>query len=149
MSGNAGGTEKTYNVTDEDVRNVEAQEAKVRGGENPSTSDSAALKSSILAAVYPLPANRHICQSMMADRGESKQETIDRAQANLPLPDQPPAASDFNSADARTVNVGSGGLSEDVSTGAYGGSESGLREPATAASSARVAGDQLKTDTKP
>jgi hypothetical protein len=33
---------------------------------------------------------------------------IDERKANLPLPEQPPVASDFNSADARTVNMGSG-----------------------------------------
>ena len=88
-------------------------------------------------------------QSTLASQSESKQQTIDRVQGNLPLPDQPPTASDFNSADARSVNVGSGGVSSDVSTGAYGGSESGLREPATAASSVRTDGDELKTNTKP
>jgi len=37
------------------------------------------------------------------------QQTIDERKANLPLPDQPPQASDWNSADERNVNVGSGG----------------------------------------
>jgi hypothetical protein len=31
-------------------------------------------------------------------------DLVDERKANLPLPDQPPVASDFNSADARTVN---------------------------------------------
>lgn len=60
----------------------------------------------------------------------SKQDKIDQAQANLPLPEQPPIASDWQSADARNVNVGSGGVSSDVSTGP--GASTGLREPATA-----------------
>lgn len=85
---------------------------------------------------------------MMADKAESKQEKIDRVQANLPLPDQPPVASDFNSADARTVNVGSGGVSSDVSTGRYGGNESGLRGPATATSGVRESGEELKKNTQ-
>ena len=37
---------------------------------------------------------------------KSKAEKIATAQANLPLPDDPPVASDWNSADARTVNIG-------------------------------------------
>jgi hypothetical protein len=60
---------------------------------------------------------------------ESKADKIAKAQANLPLPEQPPVASDWQSADARNVNVGSGGVSSDISTGA--GSTAGLREPAT------------------
>jgi hypothetical protein len=63
---------------------------------------------------------------------QSKADKIAEAQANLPLPDQPPVASDWQSADARNVNVGSGGVSSDISTGA--GSTAGLREPATKSS---------------
>ena len=44
------------------------------------------------------------------------------------MPDQPPQASDWQSADARTVNVGSGGLQADISEG---GGSSSLRSPAT------------------
>ncbi|KAK2004213.1 hypothetical protein LX36DRAFT_665908 [Colletotrichum falcatum] len=39
---------------------------------------------------------------------ESKADKIERVKANLPLPEQPPVAPDWQSADARTVNVGSG-----------------------------------------
>ncbi|KAI1327196.1 hypothetical protein F5Y16DRAFT_372310 [Xylariaceae sp. FL0255] len=60
---------------------------------------------------------------------ESKASKIEEVRSNLPLPEQPPVASDWNSADARNVNVGSGGVSSDISTGA--GSTSGLREPAS------------------
>ncbi|KAH8194319.1 hypothetical protein TruAng_011513 [Truncatella angustata] len=60
---------------------------------------------------------------------QSKADKISEVQSNLPLPEQPPQASDWNSADARNVNVGSGGQSSDISTGA--GSTSGLREPAS------------------
>jgi hypothetical protein len=59
----------------------------------------------------------------------SKQDIIDERKANLPLPEQPPVASDFNSSDARTVNVGSGGVSSDISSSGIGSSN--LREPAT------------------
>ncbi|KAI0537166.1 hypothetical protein GGR58DRAFT_502509 [Xylaria digitata] len=62
---------------------------------------------------------------------DQKTKKIEEARSNLPLPEQPPVPSDWNSADARNVNVGSGGVSSDVSTGA--GSTSGLREPASAA----------------
>jgi hypothetical protein len=51
-------------------------------------------------------------------------DLVDERKANLPLPDQPPVASDFNSADERTVNVGSGGQEAGISSGS-------LREPAT------------------
>ncbi|KAI2625639.1 hypothetical protein GGR54DRAFT_592444 [Hypoxylon sp. NC1633] len=60
---------------------------------------------------------------------QSKADKIEQVKSNLPLPEQPPVASDWNSADARNVNVGSGGVSSDVSTGA--GSASGLQEPAS------------------
>ena len=73
----------------------------------------------------------------------SKQEIIDERKANLPLPEQPPVASDFNSADASTVNVGSGRLQSDISAGK--GSET-LRGPATGESDVRVSGEEWKTN---
>ncbi|KAI0550005.1 hypothetical protein F4679DRAFT_583998 [Xylaria curta] len=60
---------------------------------------------------------------------QSKEQKIEEVRTKLPLPEQPPVASDWQSADARTVNVGAGGVSSDISTGA--GSTSGLREPAS------------------
>ena len=60
---------------------------------------------------------------------QSKADKIEEVKSNLPLPEQPPVASDWNSADARNVNVGAGGTQSDISTGA--GSTSGLREPAS------------------
>lgn len=59
-------------------------------------------------------------------------------QANLPLPEDPPVASDWNSADARTVNVSSGDKLPDISTG--DATSSGLRGPATAGSGVRAEG---------
>ena len=76
---------------------------------------------------------------------KSKADIIDERQANLPLPDQPPAASDWQSADQRTVNVGSGGVESDISTGRAG--DTGLREPATADSAVRTDGAQTGTNT--
>lgn len=62
----------------------------------------------------------------------SNADKISEAQSNLPLPEQPPVASDWQSADARNVNVGSGrDVTSDISTGA--GATSGLREPASKA----------------
>jgi hypothetical protein len=69
---------------------------------------------------------------------ESKADRIDRVQANLPLPEDPPVAPDWSSADARNVNVGSGGVGSDISTG--DGASSGLREPASMGSGAREEG---------
>jgi hypothetical protein len=64
---------------------------------------------------------------------QSKADKIDEFKANLPLPDQPPVASDWQSADARNVNVGSGGVpAGNPSTG--DGQTAGLREPATKSS---------------
>jgi hypothetical protein len=61
---------------------------------------------------------------------QSKADKIEEVKQNLPLPEQPPVPSDWNSADASTVNVGSGrDVASDVSTGA--GSTAGLREPAS------------------
>ena len=68
---------------------------------------------------------------------ESKEEKIDRVKANLPLPDDPVggASADLQSADGRTVNVGSGGVNAKLGTQ----SSEGLREPATIQSTARSA----------
>ncbi|KAI1113536.1 hypothetical protein F5Y14DRAFT_208575 [Nemania sp. NC0429] len=60
---------------------------------------------------------------------DQKTSKIEEVRSNLPLPEQPPVPSDWNSADARNVNVGSGRVESDVSTGA--GATSGLREPAS------------------
>lgn len=75
---------------------------------------------------------------------QSKQELIAERQANLPLPEQPPTASDFKSSDERTVNVGSGAVSDDIAAGKGGDS---LREPATGDSAVRTDGEAFKTNT--
>jgi hypothetical protein len=74
----------------------------------------------------------------MSTKTQSKAERIDAVQANLPLPEDPPTASDWNSADARNVNVGSGGTESDFSTG--DAASSGLREPASMGSGVREEG---------
>ncbi|KAI0812064.1 hypothetical protein GGR55DRAFT_640284 [Xylaria sp. FL0064] len=62
---------------------------------------------------------------------DQKTRKVEAARANLPLPEQPPVPSDWQSADSRTVNVGSGRVESDISTG--DGSTAGLREPASKA----------------
>ncbi|KAF6833923.1 hypothetical protein CPLU01_05218 [Colletotrichum plurivorum] len=63
---------------------------------------------------------------------KSKADKINEVQKNLPLPEQPPVASDWQSADARNVNVGSGGNAE-APIGTDTAATSGLREPASKA----------------
>ncbi|KAF2000980.1 hypothetical protein P154DRAFT_191858 [Amniculicola lignicola CBS 123094] len=61
----------------------------------------------------------------------NKQTLIGKRKAALPLPDQPPVPSDWNSADATNVNVGSGaesgvrvdGQERGVNAGVAGGRE--------------------------
>lgn len=66
---------------------------------------------------------------------KSKADITAERQANLPLPEEPPIASDWNSADARTVNVSTGERQEEISIG--DASSTGLREPATTGSGVR------------
>ncbi|GJC89200.1 hypothetical protein ColLi_12038 [Colletotrichum liriopes] len=61
---------------------------------------------------------------------QSKADKINKVQSNLPLPEQPPVASDWQSADATKVNVGSGGNAE-APIGRDTAATSGLREPAS------------------
>jgi len=76
---------------------------------------------------------------------KSKSDIISERQANLPLPEQPPTASDWNSADERTVNVGTGAISDSISNGTT--SSCSLRDPATAESDARIDSKEWKTHT--
>jgi len=121
-------SDKTFHITSEDIRKLESKDSKYHAGQTPKDSDASALK-------------------QLLSEQESKQETIDRVQANLPLPDQPVggATADLQSADARTVNVGSGGVNVKLGTQ----SSDGLRGPATAESSVRVDGDEYKKATAP
>ncbi|KAJ9631086.1 hypothetical protein H2203_001617 [Taxawa tesnikishii (nom. ined.)] len=74
---------------------------------------------------------------------QSKADIIEERKSNLPLPEQPPVESDWNSADASTVNVGSGGQSSSFSVG-----NSALREPATGESAARTDGTGASINTQ-
>jgi hypothetical protein len=77
---------------------------------------------------------------------KSKADIINERQAHLPLPDQPPTASDWQSADQRKVNIGARAVESDVSTG--GASDAGLREP-TGDSAVRADGDETGTNMAP
>lgn len=81
---------------------------------------------------------------MMNDKTDKSKE-IENRKSNLPLPDQPPTESDWQSANARTVNVGSGSHEGPVS----GEHDAALHEPATAASSARISGEEYHHETQP
>jgi hypothetical protein len=65
-------------------------------------------------------------------------ETIAERKARLPLPEDPPTAPDWNSADARTVNISSGGKKSGVSNG--DSSTTGLQGAATKGSGVREEG---------
>ncbi|KAF2238049.1 hypothetical protein EV356DRAFT_508657 [Viridothelium virens] len=120
------GTDETFHYTKEDVRRLEQKESARHGGNIPKNSETAGL------------------QSVVDQADKDKDQIISERQANLPLPDQPPTSSDFSSADARTVNVDSGGVQDDFS---YGGGSSSIREPATGDSDVRASGEDWKTNT--
>jgi hypothetical protein len=65
----------------------------------------------------------------------SKADLIAQRQADLPLPEDPPVASDWNSADARSVDVKAGERQEKISIS--DASSTSLREPATQRSGVR------------
>ncbi|CAM1500970.1 Fc.00g101320.m01.CDS01 [Cosmosporella sp. VM-42] len=73
---------------------------------------------------------------------QSKDQKISETQSNLPLPEQPPTASDWQSADARNVNVGAGGVEGKIGTDTA--AQSGLREPATKGSDMDMSGIGIK-----
>ncbi|KAJ5091486.1 hypothetical protein NUU61_006356 [Penicillium alfredii] len=119
-------SEQTYHATRQDLRKAESRVANLHGGQNPADSNLSHMKSII-------------------DQNSNKPEQIERVKANLPLPEQPPTASDWSSSDQRTVNVGSGGIEGPISSEM----DSGLRGPATASSSVRVSGSELHQNTAP
>ncbi|PGH00976.1 hypothetical protein GX51_05525 [Blastomyces parvus] len=120
------GTEHTFHTTKEDIRKAESQTSGRHGGNVPKDTDVSAMKSVI-------------------DSQTDKSADIDRRKANLPLPEQPPAASDLKSANMKTTGAGSGTVSGISSNE----SETGLRGPATADSSVRTSGEELKKNTAP
>ncbi|OJJ49968.1 hypothetical protein ASPZODRAFT_59307 [Penicilliopsis zonata CBS 506.65] len=119
-------SEQTFHLTKEDLRKPESRSSQLHDGRTLKETNVSALKSHI-------------------DQNVDKAKIIEERKANLPLPDQPPVASDWQSLDQRTVNIGSGGVEGPLS----GDSNSALREPATAGSSARMEGDVLHRQTEP
>ncbi|KAL4779469.1 hypothetical protein BJX76DRAFT_340697 [Aspergillus varians] len=119
-------SDSTFHTTTQDLRKPESHASHATKGNTAKDSNVSAMKSII-------------------DQNTDKKSQIDNTKANLPLPDQPPTASDWNSADQRTVNVGSGGIEGPIS----GDNDSALRGPATASSSVREAGEETHRSTQP
>ncbi|KAL2220742.1 hypothetical protein M432DRAFT_238226 [Thermoascus aurantiacus ATCC 26904] len=119
-------TENTFHRVKEDIRKPESRLSGFHRGKTPADSDVSALKSII-------------------DKNTDKGKEIDERKANLPLPDQPPVPSDWQSRNKNPVDGGSGRVEGPVS----GENNSALRWPATAASSARVDGDEWFKETQP
>ena len=82
----------------------------------------------------------------MINENTDKSKQIDEVQSNLPLPEQPPTASDWQSFDERNVNIGKGELKEPLSN-EY--NDSALRGAATTASSVRTSGEEWHKTTEP
>ena len=140
-------TDATFHTTREDLRKAESKVSQKNDGNVPADSEVSVMKVSKPYQVRKLQRIGLIIdlQSIVDEnQPKPKSEIIAERQANLPLPDQPPVASDWNSSDASKVNVGSGGVESDVSYG--GGSDGGLRNPATSESSVRTDGDALNTN---
>ncbi|KAJ5375781.1 hypothetical protein N7517_007787 [Penicillium concentricum] len=116
-------SDSTFHATTQDIRKAESKVAQSHDGKTPGDSNVSQLKSII-------------------DQNTNKPAEIENTKANLPLPEKPPVASDFNSLDHRTTDVGSGRLE-------FPPDNSGLREGAAASSSARVDGKQLHKTTAP
>ncbi|CDM28560.1 hypothetical protein DTO013E5_991 [Penicillium roqueforti] len=107
-------SDATFHTTIQDLRRAESKLSQLHGGNPPADSNVSRMKSII-------------------DQNTDKSAQIDRVKANLPLPDQPPVASDWNSLDQRITGVGSGRLE-------FPPDNSGLRGSAPAGSSANELG---------
>ncbi|CAG8232966.1 unnamed protein product [Penicillium nalgiovense] len=116
-------SDSTFHTTTQDTRKAESKVAQSHHGNPPADSDVSKMKS-------------------IVDQNTNKPAEIEKTKANLPLPDQPPVASDFNSLDQRTTDVGSGRFE-------FPPDNSGLREGAAASSSARVDGKEMHKTTAP
>ncbi|KKK13475.1 hypothetical protein P175DRAFT_0491498 [Aspergillus ochraceoroseus IBT 24754] len=119
-------SDSTFHTTTQDLRKPESHASHAMHGQTPKNSNISAMKS-------------------IVDQNTDKKAQIESTKANLPLPEQPPVASDWNSADQRAVNVGSGRVEGPIS----GESNSALRGPATASSSVREVGEETHRLTQP
>jgi hypothetical protein len=113
------GTEQTFHYTKEEVRKMESRDSAAHGGNVSANSNAAALQVSNLASsLQPQNnTNSHLPQSIVDKADQNKANVIEERRSNLPLPDAPPAASDFNSYDQSTTGVGSGSISHPVDVG--------------------------------
>ncbi|EKV06267.1 hypothetical protein PDIG_78280 [Penicillium digitatum PHI26] len=102
-------TDATFHTTIQDIRRAESKLSQLHGGNPPADSNS------------------------IIDQNTNKAAKIDKVKANLPLPDQPPVASDWNSFDQRITSIGSGRLE-------FPPDNSGLRGSAPIGSSASELG---------
>lgn len=114
-------SDATFHMTKEDIKKPESKASQSNNGNVPADSDAAKA------------------QSIVDSNTPNKKDLINERVAGLPLPEDPPVKSDFNSADGSAVNVGSGSISGTTS-------QSG---PETAESSVRVDGAATKTNTAP
>lgn len=137
------GTEESYHLTKEDIKKAESKSSNAHGGSVPAGSNAAieqvCRKVSYCIALVNLT---NLPQSMVDKADQNKADIIAERQGNLPLPEQPPKASDFNSGDASTVNVGSGRFAGGVSYG-----NDALNDNTSAESAARVDGNAFKANT--
>lgn len=140
-------TEETFHRVKEDIRKPESRLSGFHRGMTPANSDVSALKvSSVMdgAMAYRSVPNLISFQSII-DKNTDKGKEIDERKANLPLPDQPPVPSDWQSRNKEPVDGGSGRVEGPVS----GENNSALRYPCTVASSARLDGDEWLKETQP
>jgi hypothetical protein len=117
------GTEQTFHYTKEEVRKMESRDSAAHGGNVSANSNASAMQVSSTLLIPPrktLTLTSHsFTQSIVDEADKNKASIIEERRSNLPLPDAPPAASDFNSYDQSTTGVGSGSIShpEDVGRG--------------------------------
>ncbi|KAJ5950435.1 uncharacterized protein N7479_008848 [Penicillium vulpinum] len=107
-------TDATFHTTIQDLRRAESKLSQLHGGNPPANSNVSRMKSII-------------------DQNSNKPAKIEQVKANLPLPDQPPVASDWNSLDQRITGTGSGRVE-------FPPDNSGLRGAPASGSSAKELG---------
>lgn len=134
-------SESTFHTTKEDIRKAESQVSNKNDGKVPAESEVSQMKVSLQPFMMYFSLLITL-QSVIDNNSKPKSEVIEERRSGLPLPEDPPVASDWDSNDVSKVNVGSGGVESDVS---YGGGSSSLRGPATSDSSVRTDGETFNT----
>lgn len=131
-------SENTFNITKEDIRKSESEVSKKNQGNVPADSEPSLTKVGFPTNFHLYRLLTNLLKSFVDENSKNKKDLIEERRSNLPLPDDPPTTSDFNSSDISTVNVGSGGIESDIS---YGGGGDSLRGPATSESGVRTQGE--------